>query len=406
MEAVIIVTIKEKIKLFKNEEEATKVELITFDEVGFSVVSQKDLYKIGDKAIFILPDYCVSDIAIFQDFIAPGGDISKSYLGKIEGQPRRIRAKKFNLHTGDGMPVYSNGILLPLSMVALHLEYYVNTLIEEYRLNPDFLTSILGITKYEQPEEPIKMRNGQCSFKTSPYPSGVYKTDETNINLLWKHMSKHMKYPIRLIGSEKIDGSSISIGITDEYPKGFILSRNVNVPLTITKITGRRKKTLLEYILFWKTPDLNIYQTVENDNVYVEAGKPYLEILSYAGLNDIILRGELNGGGCKGSGNSNNPSLYFPLNIKMFCIDEYINRIARKMKHAKFTEFCKDHGIQTVPIIFNKSFKCKKHLIKTCEDYFIKRKEITGKIIEGIVLTTPDCSFSAKYMNNEYDSKK
>ncbi len=29
-----------------------------------------------------------------------------------------------------------------------------------------------------------------------------------------------------------------------------------------------------------------------------------------------------------------------------------------------------------------------------------------NEIIEGIVLKTEDCTFSAKYMNNEYDSKK
>ena len=72
--AVSIVTIKNKIPLFKDEEKANRIELIQFEENGFEVVSQKDLYKIGDKAIYIQPDYCVSDISLFDVFIRPNGD--------------------------------------------------------------------------------------------------------------------------------------------------------------------------------------------------------------------------------------------------------------------------------------------------------------------------------------------
>ena len=71
MEAVSIVTIKEVLPLYKGEEKANNVELIHLEEAGFEIVSQKGLYKVGDKAIYILPDYCVSDIDLFQEFIAP-----------------------------------------------------------------------------------------------------------------------------------------------------------------------------------------------------------------------------------------------------------------------------------------------------------------------------------------------
>ena len=94
--AVQLITIKEKVPLFKGDEKAERIELIQLEENGFELVSQKDLYQIGDKAIYIQPDYCVSDIPLFEDFIKPNGDESKSYLGKVGGLPRRIRAKKFN----------------------------------------------------------------------------------------------------------------------------------------------------------------------------------------------------------------------------------------------------------------------------------------------------------------------
>ena len=40
---VSIVTIKNKKPLFKGEESATSIELIELEEVGFDLVSQKDL---------------------------------------------------------------------------------------------------------------------------------------------------------------------------------------------------------------------------------------------------------------------------------------------------------------------------------------------------------------------------
>ena len=123
MSAVQIVTIKNKIPLFKGEEQANAIELIELEEVGYELVANKTLYQIGDKAVLIQPDYNLSDISLFDSFIRPNGDESKSMLGKVGGQARRIRAKKFNLSkVPNGDPVYSNGILLPLSEVITYLQ--------------------------------------------------------------------------------------------------------------------------------------------------------------------------------------------------------------------------------------------------------------------------------------------
>ena len=45
-------------------------------------------------------------------------------------------------------------------------------------------------------------------------------------------------------------------------------------------------------------------------------------------------------------------------------------------------------------------FNSKEELLATCEAYFAQ------DVIEGIVVKTPDARFSAKIMNNYYDSKK
>ena len=393
MNPVSIVTIKNKIPLYKGDEQANSIEVIELEEVGFELVANKTLYQIGDKAVYIQPDYCVSDIPLFESFIRPNGDESKSMLGKVEGLPRRIRAKKFTLSKEpNGDPVYSNGILLPYNEVV----DYVGAMILE---NVD-LTKKLGITKYEEPEPVSKggLKSGQTEGK---FPEGIYKTDEENINNLWNHIEKKIGYPIKLVGTEKVDGSSITIGITPEIPEGFICSRNLRKKLTIKKVTGRRNKKWYEKLLFWTNPDLNLYTEVENDDDFVRYGKPYLDLLINSGETNLIFRGELNGGKLKGSGNKNNPASKEQPNIKIFGLDK-INEYgeAEKVPYLLFKTECEKAGVPLVKEVFNKEFNSKEELLAECNNYF------KTNMIEGIVVRTLDSKFSAKVMNLEYDSKK
>ena len=398
--AVSIVTVKSKIPLYKGDEQANSIEVIELEEVGFELVANKTLYQVRDKAVYIQPDYCVSDIPLFESFIRPNGDESKSMLGKVEGKPRRIRAKKFTLSKEpNGDPVYSNGILLPLIDVILFLKIE-KTGGDLYTIN---LTEKLGITKYEEPEPVSKsgLRSGQTEGK---FPEGIYKTDEENINNLWNHIEKKIGYPVTLVGTEKVDGSSITIGVTPKIPEGFICSRNLRKKLTINKIVGRREPNLWEIIKSWFgiKPDLNIYQEMENDDDFVRYGKPYLDtIKTFRGKQNLILRGELNGGKLKGSGNKNNPASKEPANIKFFGMDKVdINNNAYKLTNEQFKYNSLLLNLPTVKKVFNKEFNSKEELLAECNNYF------KTNMIEGIVVRTLDSKFSAKVMNLEYDSKK
>ena len=382
MQATRILTIKSKKPLFKGEEQADRVELIELEEVGFEIVSQKDLYKIGDKAVYIQPDYCLSDIPIFESFIRPYNDESKSMLGKVDGKPRRIRAKKFALHNGDGMPIYSNGILLPLEEVfTIHPEFKEATF--SINTTPSF-DEILGITKWDN--------------KEGVYPTGIYRTEEENINNIWKVL-EDKGYPMHLVGTEKVDGSSISIAILESG--NFILSREKIIPFTVQKVIGKRNKTFSETLMFWKNPNLDIVEESENDDEFVKAGKPYLDLLLSKGFKNIILRGELNGAGCRGSGNKYNPSAKLPKNIKFFGIDK-INRfgVAEKMSYQEFCDTANPLQLPIVEVIFLQSFINKDDIKYAASQYF------KDNLIEGIVVRTLDSKFSAKIMNLEYDSKK
>ena len=390
MEAVIIVTVKNRFPLFKGKEEATSIELIELEEVGYELVSQKGLYSVGDKAILIQPDYCVSDTPLFESFIRPGGQESKSMLGKVGGLPRRIRAKKFTLSkVAEGEPVYSNGILLPYKEVQKYLDKLV--------LSEASLTADLGITKYEEPDSSTP---GLAGKGGRDFPSWLYKTDETNINNLWNHLENVIKYPVVLIGTEKVDGSSITIGRKnlDDY----ICSRNLIKPFVETRFSHMRDLTLKErFNKFFTgvTPNLTVYKEVPTTDTFVLQGKPYLEQLE--GYDNFFLRGELNGASSKGSGNKNNPAATLDLNIKFFGMD-YVNKEGRAVPatRAQFDTFCMINKLPQVKTVFQKKFASKAALVKYCENYFKKN------MIEGIVIRTTDSKFSAKYMNLEYDSKK
>lgn len=408
MNAVTIVTIKGKNQLFKKEEPANSIEMIELHEVGFELVAQKGLYEIGDKAIYIQPDFCLSDIPLFESYLRPNGDESKSMLGKVDGLPRRIRAKKFNLSKEpNGDPVYSNGILLPINDVEKYCKENKKSWHNSTHWINNSLSEVLNITKYEEPEIIFNKkdnRNFPDGFKGNfKFPEGIYKTDEENINNLWNHIENKIGYPLILVGTEKVDGSSITIGITPKIPEGFICSRNLRKKLKINKVVGQRKQSVWEIIKSWfgvKT-DLNLYEEVQNDDDFVKFGIEYLNMLKSDGDTNLIFRGELNGGKLKGSGNKNNPASKLPANIKFFGVDvtdELGNAI--RLPHSNFKSICNLLDFPMVDEVFNKEFSSKEELLLECNNYF------KNNMIEGIVVRTPDGKFSAKVMNLEYDSKK
>lgn len=382
MEPVSILTVKNVIPLYKDNEIANRVELIQLEEVGFEIVVEKDLHIIGNKVVYIQPDYLVSDLDIFKEFIAPDGNEDKSLLGRIDKKPKRIRAIKFKLHKGDGIDVYSNGIVLLPSRV-------VGQIHKDVFLEGINLTEELGITKSEE------------DVLSPSFPSFIHETGEENINIMWDKIENNLKYPVILIGTQKIDGGSITIGVSDTIPEGFVCSRVERKPLFITKQTRTRKKTFFERLMFWTEPDVRVFESVRNTDLYCKSSIHILSKL-VSTCKNTVLRGELNGQGCKGSGNKLNPAKKFSTNIMFFNIEvKRENGQFVKLPYYTFMAKCKELGIVPVPFIFEKTFNSKQEIIDTCESYFNKENPI-----EGIVLRTPDSQFSFKYMNNYYDSKK
>ena len=383
MSAVKIVTIGKKLNLYKGEDLAERIELVIPEENGFEIVAQKNLYQVGDKAIFIEPDYCLSDNIIFDSFTKPGGDPSKSLLGLVGGERRRIRAKKFTLSKEpNGDPVYSYGILIPVFEIENSLN---KSLIDISKLD---LEKELGVFKYVEPDT---TKGGDFDSGYN-FPEGIYKTDEDNIY----NVKNKINFPIRLIGRVKEDGSSITIGRING--EDFIGSRKIRKHIFIEKVTGKREKTLIEKLMFWKKFDLNIKELIQNSDPFVKNALPILEKIK--DQDDFLFRAEISGGGMKGSGNKNNPANNKPVRIKLFGLDFIFNGYSVKQSNSRLEEVVDKYGLNICEKVFDKEFNSFEEIIEECNKHF------KDNLIEGIVVRNPDCSFSAKVMNLEYDSKK
>jgi len=390
-----IVTIKEKIQLYKGEEPANAIEVVQLEEFHFELISAKDRFQVGDKALLVEPDYNLPDTDFWKDWTAPGGDPKKSKLGSHN----RIRAVKFNLHRGDGMPVYSNGILLTFEEAEKFVEEFNSRPKEAgvvakrlYVADLPYLAATLGIHKYEAPE-----RNQGGTGKTGAsreFPVGLYKTDEVNFNKV------NWTFPMHLVGMVKLDGSSETLICQNGV--GKICSRNLEKPLTYFKKTGFDKSwkawfwSLLGY-------DRATYTEIESESEFVKVGKPYLDkLVEYCKFHrlNIALRGELIGkGASNGSGNKNNPHANVEPQIVFFGADVY-DKTAERMDFLSFMSLIGDLGFKHPDIVFDKWFESREDLLKACNDYF------SNNMIEGIVVRSLDGKWSSKIMNLDYDSRK
>jgi hypothetical protein len=409
MKATQIVTIKSFSPMFKGEEEASNIHIVNLEENGFDIVAQKSLYQIGDKALYIQPDYCLSNIPLFADFIAPEGNPNKSRLGK----QNRIKAVKFGFTDTKGNKVYSNGILLPLQEVVDYINTTFNVSIEAINLDARF-DELLGISKYEEPEGKLQ------GDSKGNLPSGMYKTDETNFNNNSKQLEKLL--PCQLIGTVKVDGSSCTVYYKSEEEFG-ICSRALEKKVFTTNYIGWKSnhfnkdesgvnhglgylnETTNEFVLnknweeYTTNNPIQTEESIANDD-WVKLGYPILEKLREYKL-QYSVRCEIFGQSLKGSGNKNNPHAKLPKSILVYGIDDYSSGVCVPLPMKDVIEFCNNLAIPHVEIVFNQQFNTLDEVKDVCNEYF------KTNLIEGIVVRTYDTnSYSGKFMNNEYDNLK
>jgi len=370
---VEIVTVTRTIPLFKNSEPANAIEVINFDflngdECGFNVVSQKGIYQVGDKAIYIQPDYCLPDTELFKSFTAPNGDPNKSKLGK----QNRIKAIKFNFQFEDSSdPIYSNGILLPLFEVGL----------PEDRDEDFDIAEFLGITKYEEPE---KFKTGNAKGNL---PGFLYKTDEENAANLKSHINRVLAAGERISWTLKIDGSSF----TQYFKKG--------VDGWTTGICSR----LLEKKDVDNPNSSDPWVSLSHSSGLYEKGMEYCQDNN----RELAFRAEIYGEGLKGSGNKLNPHSKNKPSLTIFGIDTLESGFATKLLPKEVEEIC----FGELPYLgyqpFYSDVSNYDELVIEAKKVFEYFKTANGWDIEGIVIRTLDSNnLTCKIMNPIYDSKK
>jgi hypothetical protein len=413
-EGVQMVTVKRAIPLFKKEVEANRVELIELEEAGNMIVMKKGMFNKGDKAIFIAPNYEIPDTAIFREYYRPDGDAKKCKLGRRG----RVRAIKFNLHTGNNIPVYSYGILIPYKVfeaTCCNNKPFVN-----YRSTSDNaeIARRLCVAKHISYHNRKFDNPYSDDYYYRPLPTGMYIMNIPDIYKKWNEI----KYPIRLIGSKKIDGSSVYIFSYIDKMRGRrvsgICSHNKLIPFYYDKIIKKEIKlsfiqNLLKKVGFHINSTINNIISIGVDDPILKVAKPYLcDLLYYISKSTdkgfgIILRGEITGYQFKGSGNKMNPDSKKENSIQWYCADEFnSNSICRMMCDDEFQYYMDQLNFERCPKLFERNFTSKKQIIKRCEAAIDKwRHNNNLEEIEGIVLRTPDSTFSAKYINLFYDSR-
>jgi len=434
MKPVDIVKIEKLIPIYKNGEEALNIQVAHIcDSDGnsceFDIVVGKGLYKIGDNVLYIMPDFCIPNSLIFREYHEPNGDISKNKLGK----KGRIRSIKFNFSMLNSTePIYSNGIIIPL------------TILKEYLKTNDFsdidLRVKLEVIKYVAEDS---FESGGSGLSDGDIPSFLYKTDEPLAQLKKSNIDRCFEDNEIISGSIKRDGSSIteyfrkdSINI-NEFEKG-ICSRNQKKKIEQTYVSsyidldnnilhqyfdratnqkGWYNDFKQKFYTNQDVVDLNLKEiTTEVRDAFVDTTKKhgYLDKLETYCLKynvELALRGELVGGsgGSKGSGKNLNQDAKGDSKVIFFGVDDLKSGCAKRIHYGQehnLKKVSEELGLEYTEPIFEGIYSYD-DLIKKCNEIFKEIKEKTGQIIEGIVVRSKfSNNLSVKILNFEYDSKK
>jgi hypothetical protein len=419
------------LKIYKEGVEANSIEVLRLENCEFNVVVGKGLHKVGDKIIYVMPDYSIPNSEIFKEYISPGNDPKKCKLGK----KNRVRAIKFNFQLfGMSDPIYSNGIAIPESIFN---ELYLNVDKE----NTD-LQALLQVVKYEAEEN---IEGGVSGLTKGDLPSFLYATDESRIETLKSHVNRVFEEGEVIGGSIKVDGSSTTLYDKKDIvnPENILIgicSRNMEKKIDQQVVSWFKEKVgETEYILHpyvnpenkekgWYNDFTQKFYTqaeVESNGfeaVITEIRDSFVDCVKDHGYLDkfveyckkynveLALRGELLGrGGSKGSGKSVNQDVLGERRIKWFGVDDLSSGHATRIHYGQehnLKKISDELGWEYTQTIFEEVLSYDE-IISKCDAIFKKIKEETGQIIEGIVLRTMYSNkLSCKYLNPEYDAKK
>jgi len=421
MNSVSICEIEKIIPIYKNGIEAERIEVVRVktgdgESLQYDIVVGKNLYNIGDNVVYIQPDYCIPQTNVFIEYHFPGGDASRSALGK----KGRVRAIKFNFQFKDDFnPIFSCGIILPLIG---EIKETVDKC-EDGNLQEAFF-----VTKYVSEDS---LDASQPSGNSEDFPSFLYKTDETTIQNCKRNVDR-CEDEI-LIFSIKKDGSSLTQYYVDEEIQG-VCSREKKKSLDQTYITGYKNGDVVLHRYFQKDTQVlgwfddstqAFYTDEEAENLFepisiirkdawvdtVNKHGYYKKFVDYCKERNLklALRGELIGQGNKGSGNKlNMDAKTSESDVYWFGVDDLTSGHSKRLHYAdeyNLKRIAEELNLKYAEPVLEGKFTYAE-IIAKCKEIFQEIKEKTGQIIEGIVIRTKNSNkLSCKFINPEYDSK-
>jgi RNA ligase (TIGR02306 family) len=273
---------------------ADTLDIITFNEIGWTCIDKIDTRKVGDKVIYIPIDSVV-----------PLDRPEFSFLRERAGDNDVFRVKTIKLRQ-----VYSQGLIIDAPTSA--------------RVGEDFC-EYFGITKYISKEESgLNNPTGGSRF-----PSWLQKTDaeryqnvnrilENNPDLLW-------------FKSTKMDGTSGTFAIDkleDEDKRKIICSRNLNI--SGSKF-GRYFDKEKKYDLHTKLLLMSSLHDLTD---------------KYGNIEKIAVQGEICGPGIQ-----KNRMKHTELQFHAFDIFIVSDKFVGYINAEEFISLCKKYDIPTVPII-------------------------------------------------------
>jgi RNA ligase (TIGR02306 family) len=178
----------QQVKEIKSIPDADRIEVITV--LGWHVVVQKNIYKVGDKVVYFEVDSCLPHDNILY------GDLEKSGY--------RVKTLKFRGQI-------SQGFVKKLSELNLDESIEIGTNV----------TNILGVKKYELPDE-----YKDNEFIKGPFPGYIHKTGEIRIQTLPDLLEEFKG--TRCYVTEKMDGTSASFSIREEEYKICSHEKEIN----------------------------------------------------------------------------------------------------------------------------------------------------------------------------------
>lgn len=459
MKPVDLVTIEFLLPIFKEGEPANSIEVARVKDsegnsIQYNIVVGKGLYAIGDKALYIQPDYTIPLNKLFVEYHAPQGDPHKSKLGK----KGRVRAIKFNLNFQGSMePVYSNGILLPWKEF---VTWFGEELKKENCFEGLTIPAALGgipnagigiLPNFEHPDFPYQEVLGVIKYVADDnlegsqpkglternFPSFLYKTDEETIQNHKKEVDRVYENKEVLGFTRKRDGSSLTeyfrINPIETVEEFGICSRQMEKKLD-QQMVGAYKDGEVELHKYFH-PELKVqgwfndatrtFYTneecaekfepvmVEVRDAWIDTDKKfgYLEALkAYCRAKNVqlVTRGELIGAGNKGSGNKLNSDARTESHVVWFGVDDLSEGFSRRLHYGNeinLLSLCTELDWEYTEEEFSGVFTYDE-IIAKCHEYFAKVKAETGIIVEGMVIRTKfSNNLSVKYINPEYDAK-